>query len=360
MFRNHDSIIIKIFFTRNNGTQINGNITTKVKKKYPNILHYIETRYSDSSSIKETLGRIKNHVEIRPKCKYCHKGYVSYYGLNNGKAIFFDFCSHSCMSLGTRDKAEQTSLSRYGEKHFANKEKAKQTCLKRYGVEYVNQSEEIKEKVKETCLERYGSTSPLGSKMIFNKTKESLKKNYGVDSPGKSKKIQEKIRTTMMTRYGVISAFSLQSSIKKSHTKEVIEKINETKRKNHTFNTSKFEEKMFLFIKQRFPSVKRQYKDKLRYPWRCDFYIPELDYFIEIQGYYTHNDHPFNPNSEEDIKLIEQYKERYGTNCQAITIWTIKDVEKREYAKKNNLNFKEIWTLKEGKKFIEFLYENKK
>lgn len=31
MFSNHDNLIIKIFFTRKNGTQINGNITTKVK-----------------------------------------------------------------------------------------------------------------------------------------------------------------------------------------------------------------------------------------------------------------------------------------------------------------------------------------
>lgn len=358
MFRNHDSFIIKIFFTRNNGTQINGNITTKVKKKYPNILHYIESRYNDSSSIKETLGRIKNHIETRPTCKYCHKGYVSYYGLNNGKAIFFDFCCYSCMSLGTRDKAEKTSLNRYGVKYYSNKEKAKKTCLKKYGVEYAIQSKKIKDKVRETCLERYGSTSPLGSKAIFNKTKETLKKNYGVDSPGKSKRIQNRIKSTMMSKYGVISAFSLQSSIDRSHTKEVIDKIIETKRKNHTFNTSKFEEEMFSYIKERFPLVKRQYKDDLRYPWRCDFYIPELDYFIEIQGYYTHNDHPFDPCSKSDLELVEQYKNRYGEKCQAITIWTIKDVEKRECAKKNSLNFKEVWTLDEGKSFIDFLYEN--
>ena len=357
MFSNHDNLIIKLFFTRKNGTQINGNITTKVKKKYPNILHYIEKRYDDSSSIKETLGRIKSHIEIRPKCKYCHKGYVSYYGLNNGKAIFFDFCCHSCMSLGTRSKAEQTSLNRHGVKHFPNTKKAKKTCLEKYGVDNPLKSEKIKEKLKETCLEKYGSTSPLGSKIIYNKTKETLKKNYGVDSPGKSKEIQNRIKTTMLSRYGVASVFSLKSFIEKSHSKEVINKINEAKRKNHTFNTSKFEEEMFSYIKEKFPSVKRQYKDNIRYPWRCDFYIPELDYFIEIQGYYTHNTHPYNPNSILDQVLVQRYKERYGPKCQAITIWTIKDPEKRDCAKHNHLNFKEIWTLEEGKKFIDFLYE---
>lgn len=229
--------------------------------------------------------------------------------------------------------------------------------MEKYGVDNPLKFEKIKEKLKETCLEKYGSTSPLGSKIIYNKTKETLKKNYGVDSPGKSKEIQNRIKTTMLSRYGVVSGLSFKSSIEKSHTKEVIDKINESKRKNHTFNTSKFEEEMFSYIKEKFPFVKRQYKDNIRYPWRCDFYISELDYFIEIQGYYTHGKEPYNPNSIKHQVLIQRYKERYDPNCQAITIWTIKDVEKRECAKKNNLNFKEIWTLEEGKKFIDFLYE---
>lgn len=43
--------------------------------------------------------------------------------------------------------------------------------------------------------------------------------------------------------------------------------------------------------------------------------------------------------------------------CQSITIWTIKDVEKRNCAKENNLNFKEVWSLKEGKEFIDKLFK---
>ena len=360
MFRNHDDLIVKIFFTRNNGAQINGNVTTKVKNKYPNILSYINNRYNDSSSIGESLSRMKNHIDIRPVCKYCKKGYVKYYGLRNGEPIFHDFCSIQCMSLGTRYKAENTSLKKYGVKHFTNKEKTKKTCLERYGVEYVSQSKIMREKTKQTCLERYGVTSPLGSKEIFNKTKETLKKNYGVDCPGKSKEIRNRIESTMMSKYGVVSAFSLKSSIESSHTKEVIEKINEAKRKNHTFNASKPEEELFLYTKSKFPSVKRQYKDKERYPYNCDFYIPELDYFIELQGYYTHGKHPFDPNSIEDQILVEKYKEKYGADCQAITIWTIKDVEKRNCAKEHSLNFKEVWSLNEGKDFIDQLFENQK
>ena len=357
MWHNHDSLIVKIFFTRNNNAQINGNITKKVKEKYPNILHYIENRYKDSSSIKETLGRIKNGIENRPACKYCNKGYVKYYGLKDGITIFHDYCCISCMSLATREKAEQTSILKYGTTSFTKtkiyREKAIKTCLVKYGVTNQNKSIIVKEKIKNTCLIKYGSSSPLANKEIFNKTQDTLNKKYG-----KSREdIIKKTQNTMKKRYGVISAFSLKSTIEKTHTKEVINKINATKRKNHTFNTSKPEEELYLYIKEKFPSVKRQYKDEKRYPYNCDFYIPTLDYFIELQGYYTHGKHPFNPNSKSDLQLIEEYKKKYGPECQAITIWAIKDVEKRNCAKKHNLNFKEVWDLDEGKEFIDKLYE---
>lgn len=126
---------------------------------------------------------------------------------------------------------------------------------------------------------------------------------------------------------------------------------------NKSFSKSKEEDDLFEYIKSKYPLTKRQYKDKIRYPYHCDFYIPELDYFIELQGYYTHNTHPYDPNSMLDQVLIERYKEKYGPKCQSITIWTIKDVEKRNCAKEHNLNFKEVWSLKEGKEFIDKLFK---
>lgn len=33
---------------------------------------YLQNRYSDSDSIKETIFRIFYNVEIKPKCKYCN------------------------------------------------------------------------------------------------------------------------------------------------------------------------------------------------------------------------------------------------------------------------------------------------
>ena len=165
----------------------------------------------------------------------------------------------------------------------------------------------------------------------------------------------------MLSRYGVASALSLKSSIKKSHTKEVIDKINESKRKNHTFNTSKFEEEMFSYIKEKFPSVKRQYKDNIRYPWRCDFYIPELDCFIEYNGFQSHGTHPYNPKSIDDRNIVKEWNKKYNNGehvlyKRMIEGWTISDVKKRKTAIKNNLNFHEFWNLEEAKNFINSIF----
>ena len=288
-----------------------------------------------------------------------------------------------------KEKIKQTCLEKYGVdsplKSEKIRNKGKQTCLEKYGVDNPAKLEENKEKVKQTCLKKYGTISTTQCKEIRDKIKQSCLEKYGVDNPAKLEENKEKVKQTCLKKYGGLAPIcdpNIKNQIKQTclekygvdnYGKSLKHKINmsaimssdemqehryNVMTKNHSFNTSKPEEKLYLYIKEKFPSVKRQYKDKLRYPYNCDFYIPELDYFIELQGYYTHNTHPYNPNSISDQVLVERYKERYGPKCQAITIWTLKDPEKRDCAKRNNLNFEEIWNLEEGKKFIDDLFEN--
>ena len=288
-----------------------------------------------------------------------------------------------------KEKIKQTCLEKYGVdsplKSEKIRNKGKQTCLEKYGVDNPAKLEENKEKVKQTCLKKYGTISTTQCKEIRDKIKQSCLEKYGVDNPAKLEENKEKVKQTCLKKYGGLAPIcdpNIKNQIKQTclekygvdnYGKSLKHKINmstimssnemqehryNVMTKNHSFNTSKPEEELYLYIKEKFPSVKRQYKDKLRYPYNCDFYIPELDYFIELQGYYTHNTHPYNPNSISDQVLVERYKERYGPKCQAITIWTSKDPEKRDCAKHNHLNFKEVWSLEEGKKFIDNLFEN--
>ena len=399
----HDSIIIKILIKND---KILTNSIRKINKgKYPNILKYLNSRYNDSDCMTETIRRIEYKLEERPVCKWCG-GHVSFNGYHKGSMHYSACCCSSCHAKYTKDKRFETNIKKYGRKNFGSaekvkeywinhygvdnpaktdfvkkkmretnlrkygfncsskseivKEKTKQTCLKRYGVEYTGQIEEAKEKSKKTCLEKYGSEYYIGSKDCLEKTIEFSKQNYNVDWFTKSKEIKNKAKETMLRRYGV--EYSMQIPKNKEYMSylmssyEMQERRYNTMKRNHTFNSSSTEEELFLYIKSMFPTVVRQYKDKNRYPYFCDFYIPELDYFIELQGYYTHGKHPFNPNSNEDLQLIEYYKKKYGEDCQPITIWSIKDVEKRDCAKRNHLNFKEVWSLEDGKNFVNDLY----
>ena len=399
----HDSLIIKILIKND---KILTNSIRKINKgKYPNILEYLNSRYDDPDCMTETIRRIEYKLEERPVCKWCG-GHVSFNGYHKGSMYYSACCCSSCHAKYTKDKRFETNIKKYGRKNFGSaekvkeywinnygvdnpaktdfvkkkmretnlrkygfncsskseivKEKSKQTCLKRYGVEYPGQIEEAKEKSKKTCLEKYGSEYYIGSKDCLEKTIEFSKQNYNVDWFTKSEKIKNKAKETMLRRYGV--EYSMQIPKNKEYMSylmssyEMQERRYNIMKRNHTFNNSSTEEELFLYIKSRFPTVVRQYKDKNRYPYFCDFYIPELDYFIELQGYYTHGKHPFNPNSNEDLQLIEYYKKKYGEDCQPITIWSIKDVEKRDCAKRNHLNFKEVWSLEDGKNFVNDLY----
>ena len=94
-------------------------------------------------------------------------------------------------------------------------------------------------------------------------------------------------------------------------------------------------------------NIVKQYFDKERYPFKCDFYIIPEDKFIELHGHYTHGPHPFNKNSQEDIQALEKLKQIDKPWAKTyIYTWTDLDVRKLQTAIKNNLNFEAIYDYK--------------
>ena len=264
-------------------------------------LNYLNHRYNDSQSINETLIRIYNGYEIHPLCPICGKP------LELNRTKWRKYCSQSCKS-----------------KDFANK------LYKESGVRSTLQLSEIKIKIKET-----------------------LNNHYGVDNPQKSKIIQEKTKQTNLKKYGV-TTYSQTDNFKKymNINKDIIvNKINNTKKTNKTFNTSILETESYKLLKEKYPNIKYQYKSNI-YPFVCDFYIPELDLYIECNYHWTHGNKPYE-GTEEDNIIVEKWKAKntlYYNN--AINTWTVRDVNKRNIASKNNLNFLEFWNINELKLFI--------
>ena len=371
-----DQDIINLYKFYNESTYSLRKICAFNKDEYK----YIINRYNDSECQQESYYRIINHIDIRPKCKMCG-GYVHF---KNYKVGFNTYCSNKCKcnDIDWKNKRIETYIKKYGvdnpNKSKEVRNKLKQTCLERYGVENGGGSKQalekikqtnlkkrgvtspfkdplIKEKIKQTCLERYGVTNPMLNNKIKEKLSKSYIRNYGCDWIFKSPKIKEEIKNIMIKKYGVEHPLQYE---------EFNEKCQNTKRKNHTWSTSKPEEELFLYIKEKFPLVKRQYKDKKRYPWCCDFYIPNLDLFLELNGTWTHGRHPYDQNSLEDQNILNEWinkcdNDKHSWYKHAILTWTEADVKKRNTVKKNNLNFKEVWSLEEGKEYIDKIYIEK-
>lgn len=366
----HDKIIVDLFVKKNNLLNAYRIHKVNVDKKYELIKNYLANRYNDSFSLNETIRRIQCCIELHPKCPICGK-YVKYHGYKHGKIVFSNTCSFSCGSkmfsykvketklarygdanYNNNVKIKQTKFERYGDANYNNNNKTRETCLSKYGVPNGGGTKKSLEKIKETNLKRYGYEMPLQSSQIRNKIKETNKIKYGTEYPLSSKMVQDKRKETCIHKYGALYPMQVKSVSEKSYNERV---------KRHTWSSSKVENTLYDYIKERFPLVKRQYKD-IRYPWHCDFYIPDLDYFIEVNGYWTHGSHPFDSTNINDLNKIKIWNKKYDNGNhplykRAIEGWTIFDVKKREYAKKNNLNFKEVWNLEEGKEFIDKLAE---
>ena len=357
----------------------------KIEGKYnKDIYDYLINRYTDSDSLKETLYRIYNGIEEHPKCPTCGKPLIF-------KGIFFKFCSNICAQSSDeiKQKVKQTCLKKYGVDSYNKtkecKEKVKQTCLKKYGVEYSWQSNECKEKIRQTCLERYGVDNSLKSEKIRNKGKQTCLERYGVDNPAKLEKNKEKVKQTCLERYGGIAPIydsNIKNKIKQTclekygvdnYGKSLKHKINmstimssneiqehryDVMTKNHSFNTSKEEDEVYEFLSQ-YIDVTRQFNISSRYPFNCDFYIEDLDMFIECNFHWTHGGHPFDKNSIADQVKVQRWKSKktkYYDN--AIETWLVRDVKKRDKAKEENLNYFEFWSLKELKEFFIDYFEN--
>lgn len=293
-----------------------------------------------------------------------------------------------------REKGYETMLEKYGVRIPAKsdiiKQQIKNTCLKKYGVEYACQSENIKNKIKETCLTRYGVPYIMQSDIFKEHTKQTVLEKYGVDNPGKSDEIKQKIRETNIERYGC--EFPQQNEqIKKKMKDSYYEKyLSGTPEANENWkNVLKKKEKTYI---EKYGSVKNYYQityDKItqslqknknngmtkpeyqtyeylltlfdkndiqfnvnvdeRYPFHVDFYIYSIDLFIEINAFWTHGKHLFNENNEDDIQILNSWKQKAETSKQyksAINVWTVMDPLKYKTAKDNNLNYLPIWSNK--------------
>lgn len=385
-------IISTLLVLKNNVYEVHRyNTRRKFLDLHPEIEQYLNEKYSDCNSIQEKLYRLVHNIVDTPKCK-CGN-FVKFKSFSKG---YHTFCSLKCAENDEEvrkkisntldikygkdrhvitEKIKQTNISKYGcENPMQNeliKEKTKNTNIKKYGVVCTLHAENIRDKVKEAWIKtygcenpmqnihikekarktniiRYGCNNPMQNELIKEKTKNSNIKKYGCDNVFQNENVKSKIKQTNIKRYGVpfYSQTDLFLQTIKEKTPGIQQNIHNTKKLNNSFHISKPEKECYAYLKQKYPDIISQYRSE-KYPFNCDFYIPSLDLYIEFNGHWTHGKHPFDPDNKEDILILEKWKSSdrpfYKT---AINVWTIKDPYKRKIAKENNLNFLEIWSLK--------------
>ena len=197
--------------------------------------------------------------------------------------------------------------------------------------------------------------------------RESYQRALGVSHPMKCKSVAQKVQDHRN---------NAEICAKSRHTYEertgysnpakdpkVIQKGIDTKHRRGTFKnagSSMIEDRLGDILRSMYSNVLEQYQDaryarENGYKFRCDYYLPDEDVFIELNASYYHDNHPFDSTSSEDVEAADLLKnsqkkwerEKYDTQC-------VRDTEKQLIAVKNNLKYLQIYpenTLEQNKCF---------
>lgn len=237
--------------------------------------------------------------------------------------------------------------------------KSRKTCLEKYGVEYYGQTAEARKaqsermhgnldvflaKTRATMQKRYGVNYSWESAALRNKAYSTMQKRYGTSCYCQSDdyrenldSIMDKVRNTNMSRYG--APFYVQSDEYKQNVDVIQSRIIATKRQNGVLNTSTVEKHV-----KGFDDFESQYNNDSRYPYLCDFYDKERDLFIEVNASWTHGYHWY--DAEKDVAVCTKWKAKSEDSTyyeNALDVFTKRDVEKREIARVNSLNYVTLW-----------------
>ena len=336
---NNNQIIIRYNKLKSNNSIINGCCTS-----------------CRTSLQMKKYGSALSRKDIRDKIK---KGFIERFGVDN-----------PFKSKDPKLNGQFTKQEKYRDPHYINLEKRKQTCLKKYGVDHNWKCKQVQNKIRETTYIKYGkryyTQTDEYKNLIKGKKDLILEKmqntcidrygtpNYNQSNDYKKRKncIRNKASKTSLQRFGKTS-FTKTESFRnlwndKQFVKEIQKKSYITKKKNKTLNTSKPEEELYNKLKLRFFDAVHHYKDDNRYPFDCDFYIPSQDLFIELNFHWTHGFEPFDKNNKKHLEILNKWKSK-NTKFYKIaeSVWTIKDPLKLETFKKNKLNYKIFYNIKD-------------
>lgn len=321
------------------------------------------------------LGKEFRDADRRSRRSTMRAGMVAQYGTDNPFKLE-DF----------QEKAAQTREERYGARYtlaegsvFADEARKKgQESLEpirraKRERTLARKKREREERQRERAL--YGHhrrTLTDEEKVVANERRIATSQSrYGVDHPSQrasfrqsvsqymtdpenQRRIRARTVATNQERYGVAYFTQLpehrQEQSHRMSDPAHQRRILSAKRENGTLATSAPEDALYEllvdYVNQHGMTVVRQYRDETRYPFAVDFYIPERDLFIELNGSWSHGGHWYEADREMDQKTVQTWLKK-GKKSKyyrvALETWTKRDVRKREAARQAELNYVTLW-----------------
>ena len=308
------------------------------------------------------------YIDNHHTCKVCGKE-TKFINLTYG---FHNYCSYKCANqdLDKIEKQNQTFRSNpnnveQARQHIINhnkSEKARITSSKiglRTGPLNMKKAHE-QDTIKwcDVCQQNTKHLIGIGCMTCYNKSEShkksiinTVKKRYGEQYSNvyQVPSVKDKIKSTSMQRYGVENPGA--SKIAR------IKAIN-TMRQNG--NYSKDEDYFAAELNKLGIRFKPQYKSD-KYPFDCDFYLIDYDIYIELNIYWSHNNHFFDSNNQDDLDTLAIWTDKANKGHKqyqnAINVWTKKDILKRDTAQQNNLNYVVLWSRQEIDFYLNYLNE---
>ena len=192
---------------------------------------------------------------------------------------------------------------------------------------------------------------------VLEHKQKSYEKRYGagITNPFQAREVISKIDKTNVKKYGTrrFTQTDKFKSIIIERNYDIEQKKRNTRLANKSYSESKSEKIAFELLKKKHPDLIWHYTSD-EYPFECDFYSPADNIYMEYNGTWTHGEHPFDENNQNDINKVNEWKSKTDKNGKirpyyknAIYTWTNLDVRKRRCAISNGLKYILFWNLKE-------------
>lgn len=322
------------FFTTNNKSGYKTRekwFSSNYPKEYSEINQYVE-ELGIEMSFKEKIYFFFNKLKTRPKCKTCGNEIKFRERLDTP---YGDFCSLSCINENKDEMLKRQKKSfnkKYGVDFYPNHpdfvKKQKKTKKEKYGNENYNNFE----KSLQTKQEKYGNPN-FNNKL---KSKQTSIQKYGVDNYTKSDEYKDKLIKKYKDIYPTLNFVTVDKDLvqiqcqKCNNISEVTKQlVYERNKRNYDVcvfcnpigqnNRSGHEFSLEEFIK----TLNIEYSTsnrKILNGYEVDFFFPENQIGIELNGVYWHNelfvesDYHLNKTikaNEKNIELLHFFEDEW-------------------------------------------------